>query len=109
MSQLVECLKCGGLRRAETACCPHCCQAVPHWRKWLARAFAFAGPLLVACGVQPFPTTAHAAYGIGALPDGGDGGNKYVGVDAYGAVCLPGSTAPYCPQPDGGDAGTDGG
>ncbi|HUB08009.1 MAG TPA: hypothetical protein VMB50_13445 [Myxococcales bacterium] len=124
MSQLVECARCGGLKRADNGCCPHCHCKVAGWRTRLARWMAVVAPsLVVACGPlflqPPVPL-----YGGILLPDAGDGrvpgpdsgrdGSFSTLPDAYGAIVLPEDAGDGGPRDggvaDAGDGGpTDGG
>ncbi len=94
MTALVECMSCGGLKRADTEVCPHCKEAAPRGDQLLKRALTAAGlGAIAACGPAP---------------------NQYLMAD-YGIACLPEADSGYCgvvlPTPDAGprDAGADGG
>lgn len=104
MSELIECPKCGGLKRDASGCCPHCGCHAPVWRRWLARLLAVVGSVSVAnCS-----STVAVPYGLAASTSGG-----YTATDAYGIVPLhdAGVDAGRDAGPDGGlhDAGSDAG
>jgi len=83
MNQLVACSGCGGLKRVDSARCPHCQR--PASSRWLWSGLAVLGlGALAACS----STIAVALYGIAPLPDSGDSGDYYTPTDAYGVVPL---------------------
>jgi hypothetical protein len=91
MRQLVTCNGCGGLKRLDSARCPHCERPAP--KRWLWSGLAVLGlGALAACGSSMMSAV---LYGPVGLPDSGDSGN-YTPADAYGVVPLM-------------DAGVDGG
>jgi hypothetical protein len=100
VSPFIECAGCGGLKRPETARCPHCRRWLPGSRP-LKRALALLGfGTLAACGGAP-GYHAMDAYGLPPFEDSGPG---TYGTDAYGAPPFR-DAGPDDRLPDGGDAG----
>ena len=114
MRPFVECIGCGGLKRPESARCPHC-------RRWfpsnnpLRRGLALLGfGTLAACclqvsGDETGETTGSAFYSpdaYGAPPFfHSDSGPVNFGMDAYGAPPFLEDAGPGRGPPDVGDGG----
>jgi hypothetical protein len=117
MAKLVECASCGGLKRSDSARCPHCEAPFAPASSLLVKSLAAAGlGAIVTCGPIQTPCSDPAplgacgsiesqidsgfvpadAYGIGPLIDSG----FMVGVDAYGVAPIVDAG-----PPDGGDDG----
>jgi hypothetical protein len=104
MTRLVECESCGGLKRAESARCPHCQIEVTQTSSFLKRTLAAASlGAIAACGPNQTPADAYGAvcfadqdsgtcepYCVECVPAGRDSGptDSGIGVDAYGIAPL---------------------
>jgi hypothetical protein len=117
MSELLECARCGGLKREDTRCCPHCGCHAPPWRRWTARILTAVGlsvtqcsaPIAVPYGLVLTPTggrapgTSSSGGSTGGSSTGGGSSGGFTAADAYGIAPLRDA------GPDAGDGGHDGG
>jgi hypothetical protein len=95
MRKLIECASCGGLKRVDSARCPHCRAQGSSLLKSSLAAAGFGA--MVACCPNPTPCTP-APLGAclpvdsgpsdsGTLTDSGsDGSQSFIGLDAYGTI-----------------------